>query len=154
MALYRQYETGTDRIARISNVTYRRTSFDCLHFSQDMRGIGTQFCDRCVYFGARSGFSHGESVVRFSVKLRGKIVKAHPFHQCLAVDLTPTDFQALLHIKDGVSISAALRTRLEALYLIEKGLNGWRLTDQGSYLLVTGQGWHPSHHTRPDQLSN
>ena len=51
-------------------------------------------------------------------------MKAHPFHQSLAVDLTPSDFQALQHIKDGVSISVPLRTRLEALDLIEKGLNG------------------------------
>jgi hypothetical protein len=68
-------------------------------------------------------------------------VKAHPFYPSLAVDLTPIDLQALQQIDVGERISAALYTRLEALEMIEKGLSGWRLTEQGSYRLVAGHGW-------------
>ena len=81
-------------------------------------------------------------------------MKCHPFYMSLDVDLTPMDFQALQQIGDGVRVSAALRTRLEALDMIEKGLNGWRLTEQGSYRLVAGQEWHLPRYPKPDQLSN
>ena len=87
--------------------------------------------------------------------MREPTVKVYPFfYQSLAVDLTPSDLQALQHIKEGLSISIALRTRLETLDLIEEGLDGWRLTDQGSYRLVTGQDWHPSHDMKSDQPPN
>ena len=95
-----------------------------------------------------------KSMVQFAIGIRGTIVKAHPFYPGLAVDLTPIDYQALQQINDGASISATLRTRLEALDMIERGLNGWRLTDQGSFRLFAGQGWQLPRCSRPDQLSN
>jgi hypothetical protein len=119
-----------------------------------MWDIGSQFCDRYVYFVGQIGFASKKFVLRFAIKIKGTVVKAHPFYLNLAVDLTPSDLQGLVQVKDGLGISATLRTRLEALDLIEKALSGWRLTDQGSYRLSVGQGWQPSYYTRPDQFSN
>jgi hypothetical protein len=117
-----------------------------------MRAIRAGFCDKCVTLGA-PGSGPGKSVLPFPLNTRGTIVKTHPFYSSLAVDLTPSDFQVLQQINDGANISAILRTRLEARDMIEKGLNSWRLTEQGSYRLAAGQGWKPPRYPRPDQLS-
>jgi hypothetical protein len=93
-------------------------------------------------------------VVRFPTNARETIVKAHPFYPSLAVDLTPIELQALQKIDAGERVSATLYARLEALEMIEKGLSGWRLTEQGSYRLVAGQGWQLPRYPKPDQLSN
>jgi hypothetical protein len=54
-------------------------------------------------------------------------------------DLTSDELEALLNVKAGVLVSAWWYARLEMADLVEKGLNGWKLTQAGEYRLAAGK---------------
>jgi hypothetical protein len=52
-------------------------------------------------------------------------------------DLTPNELDALMHVREGVRISEGLYYKLELRDLIEKGLDGWQLTEAGEFRLAS-----------------
>jgi hypothetical protein len=53
--------------------------------------------------------------------------------------LTKDELEALVHVKAGVRISERAYTKLEVAELIEKSLEGWKLTQGGEYRLASGR---------------